>query len=121
MRPLERFLRRARLLVVRQAAVTWAARGLAAAAVLALSVELLARRWPVDPVWPALAACGAVGVVLAVGGWFRAWPSLAQVARLADTSLHGRERFSTALEFATAGGSLVELQRADALRWARAS
>jgi len=55
---------------------------------------------------------------VAAGGWFRAWPSRAEVARLADLRLHGLERLTTAVEFATAEGALVSRQRADAAAWA---
>jgi hypothetical protein len=120
-KPLDRFLRRARRRILGQEALGWLARGLALFAVLALAVEVLGRRYPVDPAWPLLAACAALAAVVALGGWMRAWPSLPRVARRADTALGGRERLATALEFATAGGLLVELQRADALRLATTS
>jgi hypothetical protein len=106
---------------LRQEALSWVARGLAVFALLALAVEALGRRYPVDPAWPLLTACAGVGAVVAMGGWMRAWPSLPAIARRADSALDGRERLATALEFATAGGTLVELQRADALELARVS
>jgi hypothetical protein len=120
-KPLDRFLRRARRRIVGQEALIWLARGLALFAVLALAVEVLGRRYPVDPAWPLLVACAALAAVMSVGGWMRAWPSLPRVARRADAALGGRERLATALEFATAAGALVELQRADALRLAATS
>lgn len=117
MQELDRFLARARSIVAGGRALTWSARGLAAAGTLALGVELLFRVYPVDPAWPVLAGCLAFGGVLAAGGWARAWPSRMEVARLADLRLGARERLSTALEFAPAAGVLVGRQRRDAAGW----
>jgi hypothetical protein len=117
MENVERFLRRARLLVVRRRAVTWGVRGLAAGAVAALAFELVQRRYPVDPAWPALAGCAVLAIVVAAGGWARAWPSRPDLARLADLRLGSRERLSTAIEFATVAGPLPLRQRLDAEAW----
>ncbi len=117
MEELDSFLARARSIVAGGRALTWSARGLAAAGTLALGVELLFRAYPVDPAWPVLAGCLAFGGVLAAGGWARAWPSQMEVARLADLRLGARERLSTALEFAPAAGVLVGRQRSDAAGW----
>ena len=112
------FLRRARRLLLAGRAVKWTARGLAAAALAALALELLVRVNPIDPVRPLLLGCLVFGLLVAAGGWFSAWPSRAEVARLGDLRLGGLERLSTAVEFATAEGVLVGRQRADAGAWA---
>ena len=117
MENVERFLRRARLLVIRRRAVMWGVRGLAAGVVAALAFEVVQRRYPIDPAWPALAGCAVLAIVVAAGGWARAWPSRSNLARLADIRLGSRERLSTALEFATAVGSLPLRQRLDAEAW----
>jgi hypothetical protein len=113
----ERFLRRARLLVVRRRALTWGIRGLAAGAVAALAFELVQRRYPVEPAWPALAGCAVLAIVVAAGGWAHAWPSRSDLARLADLRLGSRERLSTAVEFAMVAGPLPLRQRLDAEAW----
>ena len=114
-------IRRARRLLLAGRAVSWLTRGLAVAALLALAVELLVRAYPVDPLTPLLLGCLAIGLLVAAGGWFRAWPSRAEVARLADFRLGGLERLSTAVEFATAEGVLVWRQRQDAAAWAESA
>ena len=111
----ERFLKRARSRVVGDRALNWGARGLAAGA---LAAELAFRRFPVDPAWPVLAGCVFAGLLFGLVGWLRAWPSLPEVARLADLNLGSRERLSTALEFATAKSYLPSRQRLDAEAWA---
>src|SRR6266700_1233014 len=111
-------LARVRARLLRDHAITWGANGLAACALLALGVELAYRRWPLDPAWPALVACAAVGVAVAVVGWATAWPSWARVARQADVRLGGRERLTTALQFAAEGGWFYERQRQDAAAFA---
>ncbi|TMC09404.1 MAG: hypothetical protein E6J29_13835 [Chloroflexi bacterium] len=111
-------LNRARGILVGARALTWAARGLAIAAAAGFAIEVLIRFYPIDPVLPELAGCALLGLVVASGGWVRAWPSRLQVARLADVRLGGRERLSTAVEFAAAEGFLVWRQRADAGAWA---
>ena len=100
MKPVRDLLGRVRSRLLRDRALTWAANGAAAAAVLALAVEVVYRRWPLDPGWPALAAAGGVGLAVALAGWVLAWPSWAEVARVADLRLGGRERLTTALQFA---------------------
>jgi len=111
-------LGRARRLLLAGRAVKWLARGLAVAALGAFAVELLIRAYPIDPVAPLLLGSLAIGLLVTAGGWFRAWPSRLEVARLADLRLSGLERLSTAVEFATAEGALVVRQRADAAEWA---
>jgi hypothetical protein len=115
------FLRRARVRIVSHQALVWTARGAAAAALAGLGLEVAFRRWPVDPAWPALAAAGIFGLLIATGGWLRAWPSRTQVARVADAALGSRDRIATALEFATAEGYLPGRQRYDAERFALAA
>jgi hypothetical protein len=104
--------------LLRDRAVAWAATGGAAAAVLALAVEVVYRRWPMEPGWPALVASVGVGVGLAVAGLALSWPSRQVVARTADMRLGGRERLTTALQFATEGGWLYVRQRDDAAAFA---
>src|SRR5438270_13876875 len=87
--------------------LTWAVRGLAAAAIAGTLLEVLFRVRPIDPAWPPLLACLAFGAVVGAGGWARAWPGRAEVARLADLRLNGRERLSTAVEYAAFDGTLV--------------
>jgi len=99
--------------------MVWATNGAAVAAVGALVFEVVSRRWPVDPAWPVLVLCAAVGLAVALAGWLRGWPSWTQVAQLADVRLGGQERLVTALEFAGAGGSLNLRQRADATAFAQ--
>jgi hypothetical protein len=111
-------LGRARRMLISGRGLTWGARGLAAAALAALFLEALVRFRPIDPLTPELIGCLALGLVVAAGGWVRAWPSRAEVARLADLRLGGLERLSTAVEFATAEGAMVQRQRADAGAWA---
>ena len=111
-------LSQARRRLLRDRAVTWAATGGAAAAVLALAVEVVYRRWPMEPGWPALVASLVVGVGLAVAGLALSWPSRQVVARTADMRLGGRERLTTALQFATEGGWLYVRQRDDAAAFA---
>src|SRR6266540_1650125 len=106
MKPVLDLLGRVRSHLLRDSALTWGANGAATAAVLVLAVELFYRRWPLDPGWPALAVCAFVGLAVAAAGWARAWPSWPRVARIADTRLGGRERLTTALQFATEGGWL---------------
>ncbi|MBO0686988.1 MAG: hypothetical protein J2P45_27885, partial [Candidatus Dormibacteraeota bacterium] len=105
--------------VLRQRGLLWAANGAALAAVAALAFEVLSRWWPVDPAWPVGVACVAVGLAVALAGWVRGWPSLPEVARVADLHLGGQERLVTALEFAGAEGSLHLRQRADATAFAQ--
>jgi chemotaxis protein histidine kinase CheA len=107
---------RARLIAGR--GMSWAVRGLAVAALAALAVEVGIRVRPIDPATPELLGCLALGLVVAAGGWVRAWPGRAEVARLVDNRLGARERFSTALQFAAADGVLILRQRADASDWA---
>jgi chemotaxis protein histidine kinase CheA len=109
---------RARRLLIAGRGLSWSARGLAVAAVAALGLEVLVRVKPIDPVTAELAGCLALGLVVAVGGWLRAWPSRAEVARLADLRLGGLERLSTAVEFAAIDGAMLLRQRADAGAWA---
>ena len=68
-------LGRARRLLLAGRAVKWLARGLAVAALAALALELLVRAYPIDPVAPLLLGSLAIGLLVAAGGWFRAWPS----------------------------------------------
>jgi len=114
----DRFLQRARSRVLGDRALNWAARGLAAGALAAAASEVAFRRFPVDPAWPVLAGCALAGILFALVGWLRAWPSLPEVARLADLNLGSRERLSTALEFATVKTYLPSRQRLDAEAWA---
>src|SRR2546425_3038779 len=111
-------LARVRSRVLRQTAAVWATNGAAVAAVGALAFEVVSRSWPVDPAWPALLACVAAGLVVALAGWLRGWPSATEIAQLADLRLGGQERLVTALEFAAADGSLLLRQRADASAFA---
>src|SRR5262249_29675304 len=99
-------LGQARLRLVRDRAVILAADGAAAGAVLLLGVEVGYRRWPLDPAWPALVVAVVAGLALAVAGWILAWPSWREVAQTVDLRLGGRERLTTALEFATEAGGL---------------
>ncbi|HXM57848.1 MAG TPA: hypothetical protein VOB72_20795 [Candidatus Dormibacteraeota bacterium] len=118
MKPVQDLLGRVRLRLLRDRALAWGANGLAAAAVLALAVELVERRWPIDPAWPALVGAAAVGLLVTTAGWVLAWPSWPEVARVADRRLGGRERLTTALQFATEGGWLYTRQREDAATFA---
>src|SRR5262249_21254489 len=79
------------------------------------------RRWPLDPAWPALVVAVATGLALAVAGWILAWPSWREVAQTVDLRLGGRERLTTALEFATEAGGLYIRQRDDAATFAGAA
>jgi len=81
-------------------------------------VQVVFRRWPVEPAWVPMLAMVAAAVLVAVAGSWRARPSMAEVARLADVRLGGRERLFTALELAQGGGGLSLLQQADAEAWA---
>lgn len=106
--------------IERRRAVIWTLRGAAVAAVGVLLAQLVSRRWPIEPGWLPLAAAIGMGIAVATCGWFRARPSLAEVARVADVSLGGYERLSTALELVDHPTSvaLVAHQRADAEAWA---
>jgi hypothetical protein len=107
-----------RIRLLRERAAVWVARGLAVAGLAAVALELAVRRWPLDPVWPALLGCAALGATVAATGWSRAMPSLVRVARVADARLGGQERLVTALEFAGEGGWLYARQRQDAAAFA---
>src|SRR5499433_2857082 len=111
-------LSRARWRLLRDQAVVWVAGGAATAAMLALVVEVIYRRWPLDPGWPALIASAVAGASLAVVGWALSRPSWSEVARAVDARLGGHERLTTALEFATEGGGLFGRQRDDAAAFA---
>ncbi|HSR26783.1 MAG TPA: hypothetical protein VLW53_24760, partial [Candidatus Eisenbacteria bacterium] len=118
MKPVGDLLGRVRVRMLRDRALAWGANGLAVAAVLALAVEVVYRRWPMDPGWPAVAGAAVVGLAVAAAGWVLAWPSLPEAARVADLRLGGRERLTTALQFATEGGWLYARQRDDAVAFA---
>ena len=119
MKPVRKLLGRVRARLLRERAATWAANGAAVGTVLALAAEVAFRRWPLDPAWPALAAAAGIGLAVAVAGWVLAWPSWAEVARVADARLGGRERLTTAMQFAAEGGWLYTRQRDDAAAFAR--
>src|SRR5439155_10786056 len=119
MKPVRDLLGRVRLRLLRDRAVTWGANGVAAGALLALAVELVYRRWPLDPAWPGVVGAVAIGLVVASAGWALAWPSWAEVARFADARLGGRERLTTALQFAGEGGWGYGRQRDDAVAFAQ--
>lgn len=114
MEAVDRLLRRARRVLLTGRALDWLVRGIAAAAVAGLLFEILQRVRPIDPEWPGLAGSAGIGLVVAAVGWLRAWPSRTEVARLADLRLGGRERLTTALQFASAEGTMLSRQRSDA-------
>src|SRR5215813_1403683 len=118
MTQVQALLSRARWRLLRDQAVAWAAGGGAAAAMLALAVEVIYRRWPLDPGWPALVASAVAGLSLAGVGWALSRPSWREVAQTVDARLGGQERLTTALEFATEGGGLFGRQRDDAAAFA---
>jgi hypothetical protein len=117
-KPVRDLLGRVRARLLRDHALAWTANGAAAAAVIALAAEVVFRRFPLDPAWPALAGAGVVGLLIAVAGWALAWPSWPEVARIADARLGGRERLTTALQFAAEGGWGYVRQRQDAATFA---
>jgi hypothetical protein len=121
MNPVRKLLGQVRSRMVGEEALRWSASGAALAALGALASEMAFRRWPLDPQWPLLAFWVLAGVVVATVGWRRAWPSWAEVARVADSALGGRDRLVTALEFAGEGGRLYERQRQDAALFAGAA
>jgi hypothetical protein len=107
--------------MVGEEALRWSAYGATLAALGALASEIAFRRWPLDPQWPLLVFWVLAGGVVAIVGWRRAWPSWAEVARVADSGLNGRDRLVTALEFAGEGGWLYQRQRQDAALFAGAA
>src|SRR5579859_2853103 len=76
----QRLVGEARVRIAAGRAATWAARGLAIGAGAALLVEVFVRIIPIDPFAPALIGCGVLGLVVAAGGWARAWPTSTEVA-----------------------------------------
>lgn len=117
--PVTGFLTRIRTLLLREQAQRWGMQGLAIAGVAALCFEVVMRIHPIDPWWPGLVGCVAVGAAVAGAGIVRTWPSLQEVARIADQRLGGRDRLVTALQFAGAAGVLIDRQRQDAIAFSR--
>ncbi|MDQ6742471.1 MAG: hypothetical protein M3Z97_06120, partial [Candidatus Dormibacteraeota bacterium] len=118
MRPVRDLLSRVRGRMIRERALTAAARGAAVVALGTLASQAATRRWPFEPFWPVLLIWVALGLAIALVGLRRALPSSLEVARLADLRLGGRDRLVTALEFATEGGWLYQMQRDDAAAFA---
>lgn len=117
MSPIRLFLLQAKKRLDRHRAWMWAVRGIAVGGSVALGLELISRRRPIDPEWLALLVGAVVGASVAAYGWWRGRPSLDQVARITDRTLGGRERVATAWQLANRGGDLVSLQRSDAELW----
>ncbi|GAC1654575.1 MAG: hypothetical protein NVS9B1_05960 [Candidatus Dormibacteraceae bacterium] len=114
MEAVDSLLSRARRVLLAGRALSWLVRGIAAAGVAGVLFEILQRVRPLDPEWPGLAGSAGIGLLVAAVGWLRAWPSRTEVARLADLRLGGRERLITALQFASAEGTMLSRQRSDA-------
>jgi ribosomal protein S20 len=110
-----------RAAVLAEQAAVWLLRAAALAAGGVLVLEI-ADRAGSDWLGRELAVAWAVLALLIAGaGWIRSRPAGLEVARIADERLRSGDRLATAVEFAAASGTLVELQRAEADRWARSA
>jgi hypothetical protein len=99
-----------------QKLLRWTTRGIAVGLLLACIMLLIARLtpWPNALTWAIGSALACTLLAMGIALWRR--PSLAHTTRLVDARLSLHDRLSTAWELREQPGTLVRLQRRDALR-----